>query len=402
MKKIINIYEINFILVFIGYTIFTSFFADLSSIVYRAFSLLVSLICLVLSLNSHPIIPIRLKLLLAIMYLMFIRVVWELLFGEYSDTQLVMTKYQALLFAIGVTGIPILSIVKSIDRIRWNRTIYIVFILLMITLAKGMVFLNEDLSKYGRHALNERQSTLTFGDVGAYLCILSTAVMLSYKSIKPFFCKKRILPFVGALGIMLGISSIVQAGSRGPLFGCIGALLVLCIYMPPKAKFFLFSSVLIVIVFFGYSVLNDLEEYAPVLYGRAVDTLGEGDLGGRTPLYQEAFKKISGSPLLGDCPFYLELTEFNSYHNCYIDVFVGLGLIGGLIYLLLNTKLFIDVLRMKNSILSLAYLSFIGMFVFSFIRAMSGVIIFANSNYCVSMLMACYITYYNKINFKHI
>ena len=380
--KNFNIYDLNFLLILVGFPLFTTFIdSSLGSIAYRAFALFISIICLCKT-------PIRFsnysyltKFVLFIFIIFIIKVTLEVTV-LYPDNDLNNIRNNVLLFSYGIVGFPSLALLASYDKINTKTDLYLAFIIFLLILSIGINNVGLEASDE-RENLNSRQSTLAFGDNGAYLGILCLSILSRYKQLN--ISKITLLLFI--FGLIVGAIAIAKAGSRGPLLGFIVASFFIMLQAPRNIKI-IFWGGFIWFCSLGGSALVYLSKFSPVLYSRVMESIEHGDTSGRDQLFIEAFEKIEESPILGSNPVILESdTSFSSYHNCYLDIFVCLGVFWGIIYLFLVIYSGLKTLR-KNESHSSAFQIFIfGLFWFYVIRCLSGVMIVSNSIYVSVMLL---------------
>ena len=135
MKNIkFNIHDLNFILTFAGFAIFTSITDTISSVVYRAFALLVAFLCFAIQRFKLPKLPKALKVLLLITILLDLKTSYHLLI---DDTPFVESINLAILFIYGVTLIPVLAFISGYQKINWRSMLVVLELLLFYTIFKG-------------------------------------------------------------------------------------------------------------------------------------------------------------------------------------------------------------------------------------------------------------------------
>ena len=135
-----------------------------------------------------------------------------------------------------------------------------------------------------------------------------------------------------------------------------------------------------------------LESIAPILYERMQYSIIEGDTSGRDLIFLNAIELIKNNLMFGTCPITLLADGFTSYHNCYLDVGVGLGIFGFIAYVILNVVILIRIFKYEAVSNSLIFIFLSSMFGFSATRALVGVTMTANSNYCMIMCLICIAT----------
>lgn len=390
LKTIFNIFDLNFILCFCGFSIFTTFVdSSIGSIVYRGATLMLSIICLFLSglkFGKNTL----LKIFVGIFGIILIKITLDFyLFGV--DNIYKASANNAMLFAYGVTFIPMLSVIGSWKRIHTKTCILILFVSLFIIL--GIEYFKTDITvKAGRAVLNPRQSFLTYGDSGAYLAIISLTILSRLRCFK----FRTVLSVLAILGILIGFYSIGKAASRGPLIGCIAGIIYVAANSTKMIKNI--SIITVVVACISYiAVLGYMEEAAPVLYSRVMSTVEDNDTSGRDEIFEDALQIIDKSPIVGGNPVILEQHgSFTCFHNCYLDVAVGTGVIGGIIFLFIIGSLAINSIRLGRKMNTPWDLFIMGMLWFFMFRSLSGVAIVANTTYDICIALALIIIYNKK------
>lgn len=384
--KNLNIFDLNFLLILVGFPLFTTFVdSSIASIAYRGFALTISLICLYRSGIRFSQFSILTKCLIFVFALFIFRVsLDEIIFN--TSIEFNSSKNNVLLFAYGIVGFPSLALLASYDKLNYKKDLFILFFLLLIFLSIGIKNVGLDASEE-RENLNNRQSTLAFGDNGAYLGILSFVMLCKAKELN--LKKTSLLLFL--FGLIICAISIAKAGSRGPLLGFLAALIFLVFHAPKGMKLLFIGGVIWVITLGSVAVLF-LARFSPVLYMRIMNSIEHGDSSGRDVLFSQALEQINNNPILGSEPVLLEENgAFSSYHNCYLDIFVGLGIFIGFFYVILILISAFKSLYKKGCT---AFQLFIfGMFWFYLFRALSGVMIVSNAIYvCVVLLTSIFLT----------
>ena len=142
------------------------------------------------------------------------------------------------------------------------------------------------------------------------------------------------------------------------------------------------------------AVLAYLEDSAPVLYSRVMSTVEDNDTSGRDEIFEDALQIIDDSPIIGGNPVILEQHgSFTSFHNCYLDITVGTGVVGGLIYLFIIGSLAINSIRLGRKMNTPWDLFIMGMLWFFIFRSISGVAIVANTTYDICIALSLIIIY---------
>lgn len=383
-----NIETINLVLIFIGFALFTTFVnSSVGSIVYRGVALFIGLICIFRNYKYSSSIfkskPLRLFLL--IYGLFTLKLVYEMYLGEDALTPFKGTRSVLMLFVFGIGWIPFLGAILSFDKIKQDQCLKMLFWGLVIIVGIGILNSGHSTSEIdGRASLNARQSTLAFGDNGAYLSIISAAYIF-YKKIK-----SRVFFIIAVIGFIIGLYGAMIAGSRGPIASAVVGILFVISAATIRKKF---AIVLFVgfLSLFGFVNLESVKDVAPSLYRRFELTFKKGDMSGRDVLFEEAWEKINDNLLVGSNPIILEPTSFSGYHNVYLGTGVALGLLGFFTFVGLVLYLLIASFFKRKKINSLFNLTMLALFWFYACRGITGVGLASNCFFTTILAYSCVI-----------
>jgi len=350
IKKInIHISTLIVILMVVGYQFITTLFLPVSAdmddisqqitIPYRAFTLILYLILLFLNFKyKGEDFPLELKLYLFFWSILVLRIFYDTELR--TDVHLNDTS-QLWLYIVGIIIPLMFALIKTYQYINFEISLFFIFsmaaIVLIITLFSNQTLFIGDIDE-GRQDANIALNTITFGHLGATAALLGLYIWIKYKF--HFFVRLLMI-----LIIILGIYSMLRAGSRGPFISFFGVLFVW--YVANKKNFlkvFFVIVVSIVIVFIFINQLLDLVGYfSPIMEDRLRASIFEGDTSERNPLYEAAINHFLDNPFLGkqfaifeQVGFYEGNGTFIYSHNIILDAFMGLGLVGGgiLIYVI--------------------------------------------------------------------
>ncbi len=380
-----NIHDLNFILTFSGFAIFTSITDSISSVAYRAFALIVAIACLVVEKYRFRKLPTALKVMLFIVIVLDLKTTFHL-FSE--NTPFIESRNLALLFIYGVTLIPVLAFVSGYRKIHWKSMLIILELMLFFTIMRGNM-MALDVVEEGRMSLNARQSTLAFGDNSGYLLLLSIC-LLRYSTMVVNLTKRHIWKGFLMVAIAVAVLGIVRAGSRGPLVSAVMGSLFIFVALGVRRQMNTVVLTGLFVVVFGIS-METLERFAPVLFHRMELTIEEQDTSGRNILFAHAIQTIEDNPISGSSPIILHSDGFNGYHNGYLDVGVCLGIIGFLAYIWLSIWVLMRLLYYRSRLTSPVLLFLSSMFFLSATRTMTGAGLLSNPNYTLIIACACII-----------
>ena len=209
--------------------------------------------------------------------------------------------------------------------------------MLLIFLAMGMTsiyyILTGRAAEYilsdGRFMGNASMDTIAFGHLGASITLL--ALSLFYQPDIRWLHKA-----LSIFSILAGLIICLAAGSRGALVALI-ICFVMYFYMNGHKRKILIGLPILAVLFVALlPILNDLflsfdnhafERFYDSIYNP--DSLNGGVTSGRDSLYVRAWDRIMDSPIWGTSLF----LEGEYVHNSILESFMGLGFIGGFLFL---------------------------------------------------------------------
>lgn len=386
----LNIETVNVLLILVGFPLFTTFVnSSIGSIAYRAVAMVIGILCVmkhkchIYELKHNK----SFKLFLVIYLILILKMLYEFYVGEDAYTPFTDSRSFATIFTLGIGWIPFWGAICGYKEINKRQVvIYSLYILLFIIIL-GILNRGANTNGFGRVSLNARQSTLAFGDNGAYLSIISAAILARLKEFSKFYL------WIGLLGLSVGLYGTLIAGSRGPLVSTIAGLGFVFMTLGKSGK----ASIIILLIALMLSgVLNYgiIEKLSPTMAARMDKTIEAGDMSGREVLFENALDKIQTNLLWGSNPIILEPEgSFTGYHNVYLGTGVGLGLVGFLVFILLVFSILYRTLKIATRRLSIFELMILGLFWFYAVRGITGVGILTNTLYTVLFAFTCIIIY---------
>lgn len=367
----LNIYELNFILCIVGFSAYTSFLPEsFPSILYRAFALAVSVVC-ILKNRSHLRIPHdnHVRFFILILILLSFRIFYEVIVGDISDLPYASVKTQILLMTFGVSLLPTISVLLTYKKINWFRTFVVILVVLLLMLTKALISINSlYIDEETRFELNSRQSTLVFGDNSGRILLLASSILLS----KNLNEKNKFIKILCIVSIFVGVMGLARAASRGPFVSTLVALLFLITVTSRRIKT-LFVSGLILASFSIAAILKFMADAAPVLFMRMSYTIEEGDTNGRVELAKRAFDLIVDNPIFGTNFLLVSSEGFNSYHNMYLSTMVGLGVVLGFAFIIFIIQLLYKALRLRNRMYLTQDFFFLSIIFYISVRGITGI-----------------------------
>lgn len=335
----ITVSTLSIILCVIGYQLATSIFLPLTSdvenisrsvtIPYRAFSLLIMLVVIMINIK-RTIRPFPIPLIVLILYWFF------LIVRMTSDIYITREVYvkdisQHWLYVFGICLPVLFATLKSYNYINLQKSLYWIwislsFVLLSSLFANQLLFAETEL--IDRQNANVAINTISYGHLGVMGIYLSLFLLMKENS---KFLFKVLLVFM----IVIALYSVLRAGSRGPF---VGLIIVLLFWVFAKGKNFFLGVFIILFLFallivFMEGILNMIGEVAPLMENRLRYTL-EGDNGGRDGLYEMALNAFYQKPILGKQFAIPDPGGSPTYaHNIILDSIMALGIPGGIMML---------------------------------------------------------------------
>lgn len=335
--------NINIILLLVGYPLFTSLFfgvtGDLDlestrglSILYRAFTLLIALLTILLNLKKPILKNKNIQLYFFLWFLFSVRIIYDLYIRP-SEISPANTIYFFQMIFGGVL-LPTIAVFMSYRNVNLKLIYYSVFFILILVVLKGVI-INILLTSVGlsRAQMNLAQSTLTFGSFGGILALLSYSMLVAKKS-------TRKVKFIAFSTLCLGMLAVGIAGSRGPLFGFFLTILITFFSKNILTSIKISFLIIIIGIVFGEDILHLFESNLPVFYERIYNTIVYSTMGSRESIFVQAIDQIFSNPILGDW-FLLDRSDTTSIaHNAFLQATMSLGIFGGILNVYIYYVLF--------------------------------------------------------------
>jgi hypothetical protein len=243
---------------------------------------------------------------------------------------------------------------KYIDYEKLNKWLMIGGVLLLVE----TVLNQNSLIAAEYEEMVRGEGNIALGSIGfGHTCVSLVIVFLSWIA-----CHKegkRIWKAVLIIFMVLSFVLMLRAASRGPLVSFVVVLLFLLFSrMKNKAVGLIISIVVILLVWVNMSTILDwLGSISPMMEQRMAASMYEDDSSGRDSLYKQAFDIFLQNPVLGK-QFVLNNGFYS--HNSILDVMIGLGFFGALIWVYLlweDVKLTYQHVLNKTSIMAMGLLS---------------------------------------------
>lgn len=379
-----SIYDLNIILIFVGYAFVSTLIPDINSAVISLLFSFISLICLIKSGLRIKTMSKAGNIYLALLILILLRTSIDLFTGGLSDVLPAM-KYYVIAFGYGVVLIPLLSVISSYKRINWRFSLLVIFVLLFFVVGYGVMTssMESHVTTNGRIIMNEKLGSIAFAENASFLMMLSLVHFVFPPAKKKLL--KNAVKILSVAGLILSIYAFGKAASRGPFLAAF-AVVIFFLYNSSKH----FKTWIFVFVFFAIFgstiVISSFKEFAPLLYRRIENTIDEGD-DERTMLFNEGMEMFKDSPIIGDNPLIIWNGGFTGRHNVFIDIALFLGIIGLVIYLVLIFKLLFRIKDFKHS--DPVSLFFYMIFISCIIRSVSSFTLLKDVIFSIMFMMTC-------------
>ena len=243
---------------------------------------------------------------------------------------------------------------RYIDYVRLNQWLMVGGVLLL-----GVVVFNQNsLISAEYDEMTRGEGNIALGSIGfGHTCLSLFIIFLSW-----LVCHKkgkRIWKAILILLMLLSLVLMLRAASRGPLLSFVVVILFfLFSKIKNKVVGIIISFFVILLIWMNVSTILDwLGSISPMMEQRMYATVYEEDSSGRDLLYNQAIDIFLQNPVLGK-QFVLNNGFYS--HNSILDVMIGLGLFGAVIWVFLlwkDIKLsYIHVLN-KTPIMAISLLS---------------------------------------------
>ncbi len=236
-----------------------------------------------------------------------------------------------------VTIIPRLKLGSSNIKVALYISSVVILVCLIISLL-GIVSSQAALSNDGRFSANDSLGVIQYSQL-AFTCSLIGLSLLYYGG------KTNFLEIVySIILIIIGLISIVLAGTRSCFVSMAIILVFLFIAHKPKNLFKTISIASIIILILGFIIFKS--EYSDTIEGLRLFRLLSGGArdvsSGRFDLYEAAIKDIVANPIFGYSAFFSfsdGIDDMTFIHNSVLEVTRSIGIIGGLLFLFMNVYL---------------------------------------------------------------
>lgn len=366
MKKLYGwLATINFILPLIGYVLVTSIFltgeganhGDLQSesqaitIPYRFFTIIISLIVITLAPKKNVLrMPKQVMLLFFFWLFLTLRMVYDLFLRP--DFLSINVNVSRTILFIPVCLLPAIAVLYSHRDINYKYAFHFVFwgliVSLILMLINNPLLLLASDELVQRVAGNMAFSTLSLATFGASI------VIMCYYAFKNHHYNIVLLFII----VLFAVVILLRAASRGPLVALFVVLIIYAMssYKHPSRFVAIIAILFLCLFVFSDILIEMLKDVSPVLADRISYNESDDFTNGRAGLYLVGLEKFVNNPFLGDSfaifvndpiahKHMIHVEDFSESgyiwsHNMVLDAFMGLGIIGGGIFLYIYISLF--------------------------------------------------------------
>lgn len=348
----------NFVLFFVGFDLFTSLISifipeiaiqsQIYTIPYRAFTLGLSLIIILITIHKKINSNFGFSLLVFYLIAFTIRLLYDYMIR--TDINLIHDqKIQILLlyFQMLITVVSIAKSYKYIDLANAFKWIYLGFsIVILINYFTVHEFsLNTRIEDH-QVAAGVR-NTINTGYLAATYLLMS--VFFYKKEDFPKYLKMASVPVT-----LLATIILLRTGSRGPLLSVFVAITLYLVLQKRNILLVIMTSFVFILayIFFFNDILKAISHISPVMTNRIQYTIDSGGQETRTLFFAKGIEAFFHNPIFGSQAMLYRNGQFATYpHQLIIEAFMATGILGGasmlIIFYLLIKKV---ILNLKNHI----------------------------------------------------
>lgn len=258
--------------------------------------------------------------------------------------------------------------IVSITKILWTLFFIFCFGLIVSLGAVISLVLSGGYAYEGRFDANQLLDTLGYGHLALSFVLVCLSLMRFYST------KWR---FILIIPICFGLFSMGVANSRSPFVALFFILFLFC-FMRIRFKTFLWIGIFCLLLSLNIQHIDlFFQEYLNSNFVSRLLTIFSFDMenaSGRGAFFKEGVQIFMDNPLLGRSMLLMGDLRGGYVHNMIIEVFMAIGLMGGVLFLIINFRIFQHVyfLLKRNSKYSFFALIFIQYFIFlQFSRSIS-------------------------------
>ncbi len=264
-------------------------------------------------------------------------------------------------YAFGTSLIPSIAILlgtKFMDLSQFVKKMYIIFILATITVLY-LYFSNADiqmglLAERANIKMNSAKEDTVLNPITISLCgeYLFLSSLIRGLFFKVGWVEKLLIPIF----LIVGLFTLILGGSRGPFLITILLLLLLLLLFYKKKKISVLLvlktlTVFVIVVTLIFNLVATHFDEQIALFKRFDDLSNNSnnfaDRDPRGASIISAFNQFVENPILGD-QFVGKLDNFYP-HNIFVETLMSLGLLGFVIFLVINISAIFNMTKMMNS-----------------------------------------------------
>lgn len=319
---------------------FLSFFPDILGVENRTisvpFRLITGVVCILIIVNNKLKINRNVNVLFLFMFLYFLRFLYETAFNSYY-IQLPLLDYWGYLI-LGCI-LPMLALLTEIDEKTLNRSLKIMFFLLLFINIMGLInnqqyVLDANGEARVRADANSGMNTITFANMALNL-IIASLILMGKSKYKLLF----LIPIVIAV-INMGI-----AGSRGPILQMVLIAIFFFYknYEKVKLKYVIPILIFLVSAIYYFGTKYDAFKMLTARFTESQTEEGGSDYG-RIQFLEGGWNQFLNSPFVGDS---IEVKPYGIYpHNMVVESFMSLGVVGGFLCIFILVVSFKKTMRL--------------------------------------------------------
>ena len=334
-----------------------------------------------LFLGEHRLLPIKLRVEDVLMLLFFFlyggRMYYNI-FIEEVEQLLFVNRFTCIIYYVFICIVPYMIC----RRISWHDysfrkflwCLFFLFLLGLFISFKSILSLiaSGDAFFQGRADANTYLDTIGYGHMSLTFIIISSCLLLVDKT-------RLVIKFVLISSIIFGLISMGLANSRSP-FVALFVLLLVNSLVRINIKNTLWIMLLFVLIIANLESIDFFfKEYFGSTFVERIQSLFElgsvmDSSSGRDALYSDGIRMFVENPLWGKSIVLTEGEFKGEYvHNVFLEVFMGTGMIGGVLFstiILWALILSIKMIKNKNTYVFLGYIFIQNLILLQFSRSL--------------------------------
>lgn len=372
-RTIDTIALLNFILILVGFSLFTTLFLPMSvseisastrsiTIPTRGAILFISLLTILTNRSKLLILKTDVFWLFVFWGFYLLKLFWFIYISG-TTARVYGSAAEYFIFTIGVVFIPMISVAVSYQRIDITKLFWPLFSILVLILFVTMIKNNQLLEgmnkSFYRQQGNVAMGNITYGHTAIMLSLISFWSLLSYKR---SIWKTIILVF----GFLFGIYIAFRAGSRSPILAFLLVIFIILFFRQKNIlkSFYILCIVVVILILSFPLILKLIGSVSPTMLVRLLAAL-EGDTSGRDILLLDAWKQFLEAPIWG-VDFVVSSGFFKGMypHNVFLETLISVGIFGApfIVYFIIKATIkAISLIRRKDSfgLISVVFLQYL-------------------------------------------